>query len=118
MSTLVLLITRDRNLTNRLIKSLFDFAGAACLQAQTWLAAGIRFGTMAVNVSAVEFRNDRFLEQVCDILESTGLEPRYLELELTETAVMRNFDECQALILLGKRHQAWQLSSPTLHAIK
>jgi diguanylate cyclase len=27
-------------------------------------------------------------------------------------------NECQALILLGKQHQAWQLSSPTLHAIK
>jgi diguanylate cyclase (GGDEF)-like protein/PAS domain S-box-containing protein len=65
---------------------------AACLQAQTWRATGIRFGTMAVNISAVEFRNDRFFEDVCGILEYTGLEPRYLELELTETAVMRNFD--------------------------
>src|SRR6202011_2819307 len=47
---------------------------AACLQAQTGLAGGIRFGTMAVNISAVEFRNDRFFEDVCSILESTGLE--------------------------------------------
>jgi diguanylate cyclase (GGDEF)-like protein/PAS domain S-box-containing protein len=65
---------------------------AACLQAQAWRATGIRFGSMAVNISAVEFRNDRFFEDVCGILEYTGLEPRYLELELTETAVMRNFD--------------------------
>lgn len=71
---------------------------AACLQAQTWLAAGIRFGTMAVNISAVEFRNDRFFEDVCGILEYTGLEPRYLELELTETAVMRNFDATSAVL--------------------
>jgi diguanylate cyclase (GGDEF)-like protein/PAS domain S-box-containing protein len=71
---------------------------AACLQAQRWLAGGIRFGTMAVNISAVEFRNDRFFEEVCDILESTGLEPRYLELELTETAVMRNFDATSAVL--------------------
>jgi diguanylate cyclase (GGDEF)-like protein/PAS domain S-box-containing protein len=71
---------------------------AACLQAQTWLAGGIRFGTMAVNISAVEFRNDRFLEQVCGILESTGLEPRYLELELTETAVMRNVEATSAVL--------------------
>jgi EAL domain-containing protein (putative c-di-GMP-specific phosphodiesterase class I) len=71
---------------------------AACLQAQTWLAGGIRFGTMAVNISAVEFRNDRFFEDVCSILESTGLEPRYLELELTETAVMRNFEATSAVL--------------------
>jgi diguanylate cyclase (GGDEF)-like protein/PAS domain S-box-containing protein len=71
---------------------------AACIQAQTWLAGGIRFGTMAVNISAVEFRNDRFLEEVCGILESTGLDPHYLELELTETAVMRNFEATSAVL--------------------
>ncbi len=80
---------------------------AACLQAQTWRAIGIRFGTMAVNISAVEFSNVRFFENVCEILEYTGLEPRYLELELTETAVMRNFDATrnvlQSLSAMGIR---------------
>jgi diguanylate cyclase (GGDEF)-like protein len=80
---------------------------AACIQAQTWLADGVRFGTMAVNISAVEFRNDKFLGCVCDILESTGLEPRYLELELTETAVMRDFEATgvvlQSLSAMGIR---------------
>jgi diguanylate cyclase (GGDEF)-like protein/PAS domain S-box-containing protein len=71
---------------------------AACVQAQTWLAAGLKFGTMAVNISAVEFRNDRFFDGVCDILISTGLEPRYLELELTETAVMRNFEATSVVL--------------------
>lgn len=71
---------------------------AACMQAQTWLAAGVRFGTMAVNISAVEFRNDKFLLEICGILENTGLEPRYLELELTETAVMCNFEATSAVL--------------------
>jgi diguanylate cyclase (GGDEF)-like protein/PAS domain S-box-containing protein len=71
---------------------------AACIQAHAWLAGGIRFGTMAVNISAVEFRNDKFLENVCGILESTGLEPKYLELELTETAVMRNFEATSVVL--------------------
>jgi diguanylate cyclase (GGDEF)-like protein/PAS domain S-box-containing protein len=71
---------------------------AACSQAQTWLTGGIRFGTMAVNISAVEFGNDRFFEDVGSILESTGLEPRYLEFELTETAVMRNFEATSAAL--------------------
>ena len=70
----------------------------ACVQARTWLAAGLRFGAMAVNISAVEFRNDRFFDGVCDILDSTGLEPRYLELELTETAVMRNFEATSVVL--------------------
>src|ERR1700730_16629569 len=70
----------------------------ACVQAQTWLAAGLKFGTTAVNISAVEFRNDGFFDGVCGILSSTGLPPRYLELELTETAVMRNFEATSAVL--------------------
>jgi diguanylate cyclase (GGDEF)-like protein/PAS domain S-box-containing protein len=70
----------------------------ACVQAQTWLAASLKFGTMAVNISAVEFRNDRFFDGVCSILQSTGLEPRYLELELTETAIMRNFEATSVVL--------------------
>jgi diguanylate cyclase (GGDEF)-like protein len=71
---------------------------AACMQAQTWLAAGLQFGTMAVNISAVEFRDDRFFDDVYRILKSTGLPPRYLELELTETAAMRNFEDATAVL--------------------
>jgi diguanylate cyclase (GGDEF)-like protein/PAS domain S-box-containing protein len=70
----------------------------ACLQAQRWVAAGLKFGTMAVNVSAVEFRSDRFFDGVCGILQATGLEPAYLELELTETAVMRNFEATSVVL--------------------
>ncbi len=70
----------------------------ACMQAQTWVAAGLKFGTMAVNISAVEFRSDRFFDGVRRVLQTTGLEPRYLELELTETAVMRSFEvTCRVL---------------------
>jgi EAL domain-containing protein (putative c-di-GMP-specific phosphodiesterase class I) len=62
---------------------------------------------VAVNISAVEFGNERFLEDVCGILETTGLEPSYLELELTETAVMRNCEATsgvlQALSAMGIR---------------
>lgn len=63
---------------------------AACRQARAWLDAKLPFQKMAVNVSAVEFNNEAFLSNVCAILEETGLEARFLEIELTETAVMRN----------------------------
>jgi diguanylate cyclase (GGDEF)-like protein/PAS domain S-box-containing protein len=71
---------------------------AACAQARAWLAGGVKFGTMAVNISAVEFRNGRFFNNVCSILERTALEPRYLELELTETAVMRDFEATSVVL--------------------
>lgn len=79
----------------------------ACAQAQRWLAADLRFETIAVNISAVEFRSDRFFDGVCHILRTTGFEPRHLELELTETAVMRDFEATstvlQALSSMGVR---------------
>ena len=70
----------------------------ACSRARQWLAAELEFGTMAVNISAVEFRSDRFLSGVCNILRMTGLEPRHLEIELTETAIMRDFDTTSGIL--------------------
>jgi EAL domain-containing protein (putative c-di-GMP-specific phosphodiesterase class I) len=62
---------------------------------------------MAVNISAVEFHNVGFFDSVRRTLQSTGLAPRYLELELTETAVMRNPEETfivlQSLSAIGAR---------------
>jgi diguanylate cyclase (GGDEF)-like protein len=80
---------------------------AACVQAQGWLAAGCKLGTMAVNISDVEFHNVGFFDGVCRTLRSTGLAPRYLELELTEAAVVRNLEETtivlQSLSAIGAR---------------
>jgi EAL domain-containing protein (putative c-di-GMP-specific phosphodiesterase class I) len=79
----------------------------ACVQAQEWLAADLKVETMAVNISAVEFHSDRFFEGICRILQATGLEPAHLTLELTETAVMRNFEATgivlQSLSAMGVR---------------
>jgi diguanylate cyclase (GGDEF)-like protein/PAS domain S-box-containing protein len=70
----------------------------ACAQAQRWVATGLKFGTMAVNISAVEFRNERFFEGVSSILQAAGLKPEYLELEVTETAVMRNCEAARVVL--------------------
>lgn len=48
--------------------------------------------TMAVNVSALEFRDDGFLEGVFEILKETGLDPKLLELELTESVLMKRVE--------------------------
>jgi diguanylate cyclase (GGDEF)-like protein len=60
----------------------------ACRQAQRWIAAGLSCGTMAVNVSAMQFWTDDFGERVFEILGDTGLDPKLLELEVTETVLM------------------------------
>ena len=70
----------------------------ACARARQWLDSGLRFETMAVNISAVEFRSDSFFDGVCRILRATGLEPRHLEIELTETAVMRDFEATRIIL--------------------
>ena len=64
----------------------------ACRQAREWQAAGLRPVPIAVNISALEFRSKGFLERVRRTLEETGLEPRFLELELTESVLMESVD--------------------------
>jgi diguanylate cyclase (GGDEF)-like protein len=62
----------------------------ACLQARAWRQAGLPPITVAVNTSALEFSATDFLENIRTTLEETNLEPRYLELELTESVLMRD----------------------------
>jgi diguanylate cyclase (GGDEF)-like protein len=62
----------------------------ACQQAQIWLQMGLPPITVAVNTSAPEFRARDFLENIRTTLDDTGLEPRYLQLELTESILMRD----------------------------
>jgi diguanylate cyclase (GGDEF)-like protein len=62
----------------------------ACTQAQAWVEAGLPMGTIAVNVSAIELRNADFLREMLSTLCDSGLDPRSLELELTESVLMKN----------------------------
>jgi diguanylate cyclase (GGDEF)-like protein/PAS domain S-box-containing protein len=60
----------------------------ACSQARAWQKAGLPRLIISVNVSASEFRDKGFVAGVRTILSETGLEARYLELELTEGVLM------------------------------
>jgi diguanylate cyclase (GGDEF)-like protein/PAS domain S-box-containing protein len=72
----------------------------ACGQARAWVDAGLRLTTIAVNISGMEFRAKRFLEGVFAILDETRLDPRCLQLELTESVLMRHAASTEAI--LGK----------------
>ena len=75
---------------------------AACRQNQSWQSAGLPNVRVAVNVSARQFRDGGFLEILRYTLNDSGLDPRFLTLELTENTIMENAQE----------------NLDTLHAIK
>ena len=81
----------------------------ACRQARAWADAGLPLTTMAVNVSAMEFRADSFLDRLFAILRETGLDPRSLELELTESVLMKRA-ESAASILRALRERGVQVA--------
>ncbi len=72
----------------------------ACRQTREWLDAGLPAVPIAVNISSLEFRSERFLEGVQDALKNAFLDPRYLELEITESVLMRDADSTASA--LGK----------------
>ena len=64
----------------------------ACLQNMRWQAQGFPSLHMAVNMSARQFHEQDVTQTVVRILKETGLSPQHLELELTESSIMRNSD--------------------------
>jgi EAL domain-containing protein (putative c-di-GMP-specific phosphodiesterase class I) len=64
----------------------------ACAQAMRWQEAGLPELTMAVNLSAVQFKRGDLVASVTQALEESGLEPARLELELTESLLLDDAD--------------------------
>jgi diguanylate cyclase (GGDEF)-like protein len=62
----------------------------ACAQAQAWRDAQLPAMTIAVNVSAMEFRSENFLDRLFATIRETRLDPTSLELELTESVLMKH----------------------------
>ena len=71
---------------------------AACSQARRWQDEGIPAVVVAVNVSAVQFRQPGFCELIKRVLEETGLAPQYLGLELTEGLLLADADVTFAVL--------------------
>ncbi|MCZ6679061.1 MAG: EAL domain-containing protein [Candidatus Poribacteria bacterium] len=65
---------------------------AACVQNKAWQAAGFPPVRVAINLSARQFWDKRLFETVAEVLEDTGLNPRYLGLEITEGSAMQDVD--------------------------
>jgi diguanylate cyclase (GGDEF)-like protein len=84
-----------------LIISLGDFVmRTACAQNKTWQDKGLKSMRLSVNFSARQFQQSTFITDVERILKETNLDPRWLELELTESSIMKDPEEA-----IEKLHQ-------------
>ncbi|WP_435626238.1 EAL domain-containing protein [Candidatus Ferrigenium straubiae] len=70
----------------------------ACRQNLAWQNAGLPPVSIAINLSAVQFRQQNLCRLINDTLNNTGLAPHYLELELTEGLVMSNTESAVATL--------------------
>ena len=75
----------------------------ACLQMRKWMDAGLSGFIVSVNVSASQMQRPTFVEDVRSIIESTGITPAMLELELTESVLMDNAERAVGLMHELKR---------------
>ena len=79
----------------------------ACRQARAWQDAGLAVVPVAVNLSALEFRQRDMVTEIAAVLQRTGLAPQWLEIELTESALMHPLgtanETLKALKALGVR---------------
>ncbi|MFL9932548.1 EAL domain-containing protein [Paraburkholderia sp. RL18-103-BIB-C] len=74
----------------------------ACRQNKAWQDEGLPPTRVSVNLSARVFQQRDITKLVMQVLTETGLEPKYLELELTESTIMRNAEE--AVSMLNELH--------------
>ncbi len=66
---------------------------SACLQLKAWQDQGYDVPLLAINLSARQFRQKTLAETIARILDETGVEARFVELEITESILMDNTDE-------------------------
>ncbi|HUP28574.1 MAG TPA: EAL domain-containing protein [Usitatibacter sp.] len=65
----------------------------ACQQLQHWQAEGLPPVTISVNISPRQFMSRRLVSSLLSIVRETGADPRFIELEITETMIMRNIEQ-------------------------
>jgi diguanylate cyclase (GGDEF)-like protein/PAS domain S-box-containing protein len=75
----------------------------ACLQHEKWRNLGLPPIRMAVNVSAVQFREKNFSERAAAIIRKSGINPACIEFEVTESAVMNDVEEAAGMLERLKR---------------
>lgn len=70
----------------------------ACLQKARWLAENKLDFPIAVNISPCQFQDDNFADKAIHIIKQTGINPAYLEFEITESSIMQNMEKTIAVL--------------------
>jgi diguanylate cyclase (GGDEF)-like protein/PAS domain S-box-containing protein len=91
-------LAEDTGFINQLGKWVLD---QACRQMVRWQAQGLEVPKIAVNLSVRQFERGSIATMVADVLRETGLAPRRLQLEVTESVIMHTGD---ALVLINELH--------------
>ena len=74
----------------------------ACIQAKRWQSQNLGMRYVSVNLSGVQVNQPDLIKSICNILETSGLSPNHLELEVTETALMQDADSAITTLLALK----------------
>jgi len=84
---------------NGLINELYDFVLMESLrQVKAWDSVGMHDVTVAVNISAVQLRDENLVAKTLGALQQAGVDPSRLEIELTETAIIDNRDRANGTL--------------------
>lgn len=88
-------LAEETGLIQRLGEWVMD---SVCRQLRSWLDAGLPVPTVAVNLSARQFRQEGLASSIRQLLDRHGVEAKYLELEITESAVMYDMETAIATL--------------------
>ena len=70
----------------------------ACIQNNLWKSKGYLYDTIAINLSAIQLKNDKFEENLKEIISEIEINPKFIELEITESIFMKDFDHSVKLL--------------------
>ncbi|MEF9955123.1 MAG: bifunctional diguanylate cyclase/phosphodiesterase [Clostridium sp.] len=70
-----------------------------CTVIKNWLAMGIKPVTVSVNFSRLHLNNCNFVKELCEVVDSIEIDRKYIEVEITETAIYENMDALEALLI-------------------
>ena len=70
----------------------------SCKQALRWIEKGYKFKRVSVNISSVDLQQPNFHENVEEIINNIGVDPKILELEITESVLMQSLDSSVAIL--------------------
>ncbi|MBU3098033.1 MULTISPECIES: putative bifunctional diguanylate cyclase/phosphodiesterase [Clostridium] len=69
-----------------------------CLQNSLWKSKGYLYDTIAINLSGIQLQNDDFEETLKHIINETKINPKFVELEITESIFMKDFERSIKLL--------------------